>query len=139
MIVIENRKRMNAILMEKTSSKDIDVQSDENSLQLNSHDKAFIEKVHEIMEEHISDEEFNVTIMAKELNMSRTSLFTKIKTMYGVSPITFITDYKLNRAMEMLKTGDFNVSEVAYRVGFSTLTGFSRSFKNKFGIPPSSI
>ena len=77
--------------------------------------------------------------MAKELNMSRTSLFTKIKTMYGVSPITFITDYKLNRAMEMLKTGDFNVSEVAYRVGFSTLTGFSRSFKNKFGIPPSSI
>ena len=91
------------------------------------------------MEEHISDEEFNVTIMAKELNMSRTSLFTKIKTMYGVSPITFITDYKLNRAMEMLKTGDFNVSEVAYRVGFSTLTGFSRSFKNKFGIPPSSI
>ena len=137
--IIENRKRMNAILMEKTSSKDIDVQSDENSLQLNSHDKAFIEKVHEIMEEHISDEEFNVTIMAKELNMSRTSLFTKIKTMYGVSPITFITDYKLNRAMEMLKTGDFNVSEVAYRVGFSTLTGFSRSFKNKFGIPPSSI
>ncbi|MBR1488916.1 MAG: response regulator [Bacteroidales bacterium] len=51
----------------------------------------------------------------------------------------FLTNYRLNRAMELLKTGEYNISEVGYKVGFGTLTGFSRSFKNKFGVPPSAI
>ena len=86
-----------------------------------------------------TDEEFNVTSMSKEFGMSRTSLFSKIKALYGVSPQTWITDYRLNKAIELLKTHEFNVSEVSYKVGFSTLTGFSRSFKNKFGFPPSAV
>ena len=77
--------------------------------------------------------------MSKEFGMSRTSLFSKIKALYGVSPQTWITDYRLNKAIELLKTHEFNVSEVSYKVGFSTLTGFSRSFKNKFGFPPSAV
>ena len=79
------------------------------------------------------------TAMALELGMSRTSLFSKLKTLLGQSPQAFLMGYRLNRAKELLKEGDLNVSEVAYRVGFSTLTGFSRSFKNKFGIPPSAV
>ena len=53
--------------------------------------------------------------------------------------LAFLTNYRLNRAMELLRAHELNVSEVAYKVGFGTLTGFSRAFKNKFGIPPSAV
>ncbi len=107
--------------------------------EMKARDRAFIEKMYRIIEEHLSDESFGVNTLAEELGMSRTSVFSKIKSLLGVSPQTFLCDYRLNKAMELLKSREMNISEVAYKVGFSTLTGFSRSFKNKFGIPPSSI
>ena len=135
--ILNNRKRIQGMLIEKTVSpeKEIDVAE----VHIKSQDMAFMTRVRDIIEAHIADEEFNVTMMAQEMNISRTSLFTKMKTLYGISPITFMSDYRLNRSMELLKTGEHNVSEVAYMVGFATLTGFSRAFKNKFGVPPSSI
>ena len=80
-----------------------------------------------------------MTALSLEIGMSRTSVFSKLKALTGQSPNTFMTNYRLNRAMELLKTREYNVSEVGYKVGFGTLTGFSRSFKNKFGIPPSAV
>ena len=56
-----------------------------------------------------------------------------------LQPQTFLTNYRLNRAMELLKEHVLNIGEVAYKVGFSTHTGFSRAFKNKFGVPPSQV
>lgn len=134
--IIENRKKSQNILMSTASE---EVQQEVEHVEMNRHDKMFVEKLHAMMEEHLADEEFNVTAMSKEFGMSRTSLFSKIKALYGESPQTWITDYRLNKAMELLKTREYNVSEVSYRVGFSTLTGFSRSFKNKFGFPPSAV
>ena len=116
-----------------------ETKEDVANVEMNRHDRMFVEKLHAMMEEHLADEEFNVTAMSKEFGMSRTSLFSKIKALYGVSPQTWITDYRLNKAIELLKTREYNVSEVSYKVGFSTLTGFSRSFKNKFGFPPSAV
>jgi len=138
--MLENRKRMQAVLS-KISLPDAlsEGQTDVLELKMNSHDRIFVEKLQAMMEEHLSDEEFNVTAMSKEFGMSRTSLFSKMKVLYGVSPQAWITDYRLNKAMELLQSREFNVSEVSYKVGFATLTGFSRSFKNKFGFPPSAV
>ena len=129
--LLENRKRMQRELSEKPSAVE--------DLHMNTHDKLFMEKLYAMVEEHLGEEDFNVTTMALELGMSRTSLFSKLKALLGQSPQSFLLGYRLNRAMELLKEGELNVSEVAYKVGFSTLTGFSRSFKNKFGVPPSSV
>jgi DNA-binding response OmpR family regulator/two-component sensor histidine kinase len=129
--LLENRKRMQKELSEKPASVE--------SLKMNTHDKLFMEKLYALVEEHLGEEDFNVTTMALELGMSRTSLFSKLKALLGQSPQSFLLGYRLTRAMELLKEGELNVSEVAYKVGFSTLTGFSRSFKNKFGVPPSSV
>lgn len=134
--IIDNRRKVQNILMASF----VDEKTEEvEQVEMNRHDKIFLEKLHAMMEEHLADEEFNVTAMSKEFGMSRTSLFSKIKALYGASPQTWITDYRLNKAMELLKTREYNVSEVSYKVGFSTLTGFSRSFKNKFGFPPSAV
>ena len=134
--IIDNRRKSQNILMSTVAE---ETKEGVASVEMNRHDRMFVDKLHAMMEEHLADEEFNVTAMSKEFGMSRTSLFSKIKTLYGVSPQTWITDYRLNKAIELLKTREYNVSEVSYKVGFSTLTGFSRSFKNKFGFPPSAV
>ena len=134
--IVDNRKKMQSILMSSVVEEKIE---EVEKVEMNRHDRIFVEKLHAMMEEHLSDEAFNVTAMSKEFGMSRTSLFSKIKALYGASPQTWITDYRLNKAMELLRTREYNVSEVSYKVGFSTLTGFSRSFKNKFGFPPSAV
>ena len=134
--ILENRKKVQNLLVIPAAE---EVGEETEHIEMNRHDRLFIDKLHAMMVEHLADEEFNVTAMSKEFGMSRTSLFSKVKALYGVSPQTWITDYRLNKAIELLKTHEFNVSEVSYKVGFSTLTGFSRSFKNKFGFPPSAV
>ena len=134
--LLANRRRMQQVLGERTSATSEPIAEE---AMVGAQDKAFLDKLYRIIDEHISDEDFNVTVLSMEMGMSRTNIFSKLKALIGQSPQTFLTNYRLNRAMELLKTREYNVSEVAYKVGFSTLTGFSRSFKNKFGVPPSSI
>ena len=134
--LLANRRRLQAMLADRTSGSP---EPEEQPEGLSAADKAFLDKCYRIVDEHLSEEEFGVTALSLELGMSRTSVFSKLKALTGQSPNTFMTNYRLNRAMELLKTREFNVSEVGYKVGFGTLTGFSRSFKNKFGIPPSAV
>ena len=129
--LLANRQRMQHILSESPESL--------AEVPLNAHDKAFLERLNALVQEHLAEEDFNVTTLSLELGMSRTSLFSKTKALLGQSPQTYLLNCRLNKAKELLKEGELNISEVAYRVGFATLTGFSRSFKNKFGIPPSEI
>ena len=108
-------------------------------LPVGTHDKAFLQKIFALVEEHLSEEEFNVSSLAGMMGMSRSGLFSKVKALTGQSPQEFLSDYRLSRARELLLTHDYNISEVAYKVGFSTLNGLSRAFKNKYGVPPSSL
>lgn len=104
-----------------------------------THDEAFLGKMHDLIEEHLSEEEFNVTSLAAMMGLSRSSLFSKVKTLTGRSPQEILSDIRLSRARALLLTHEFNISEVAYKVGFSTLNGLSRAFKNKYGVPPSTL
>ncbi len=134
--LLSNRRRLQGLLADRTSSSPA---ADARPDGLSAQDRAFLDKCYRIIDEHLSEEDFGVTALSLEMGMSRTSVFSKLKALVGLSPNTFLTNYRLNKAMEFLKTREFNVSEVGYKVGFGTLTGFSRSFKNKFGVPPSSI
>lgn len=108
-------------------------------LPVNNHDKVFLEKIYGLIEEHLSEEDFNVSTLAAMMGMSRSGLFSKVKALTGQSPQEFLINYRLSRARELLKSHEYNISEVAYKVGFSTLNGLSRAFKNKYGVPPSSV
>ena len=107
--------------------------------QNNDMEDSFKDRLEKVMDKYVSDENFNVTVMTKELGMRRTALFTKIKNVYGISPQTYITNYRLSKAAELLKAKEHNVSEISEMVGFATITGFSRSFKNRFGMSPSAM
>ena len=131
--LLANRRRIQGILSEQTST------ARTADTGVSPQDKAFLEKCWKIIDEHLSEEEFNVTMLSMEIGMSRTSVYTKLIALTGQSPQAYLTTYRLNKAMELLKEHELNIGEVAYKVGFSTHTGFSRAFKKKFGIAPSSV
>jgi AraC-like DNA-binding protein len=71
--------------------------------------------------------------------MSYSSLYAKVKGLTGQTPQVFISTYRMNTAMSLLKAGELSVSEVAYKVGASSPFSFSREFKKHFGFPPSHV
>ena len=89
---------------------------------LSSIESDFLKKVSEIIEENISNEKFGVSELANEVAMSRSNLLRKIKKLTHLSVSQFIRQVRLRHAMEMLKNDSLSTSEVAYRVGFSSVS-----------------
>lgn len=102
-------------------------------------EEAFLEKVVDVIESHLDDEAFGVEELSKNLGMSRSQLHRKMKALTDQSPSVFVRTIRLQHAYQLLKRRVGNVSEIAFRVGFSNLPYFSRSFANQFGFPPSSL
>lgn len=96
----------------------------------------FLKKVRGIIEKHISDEKFGVSELAGELGMSRSNLLRKVKKITGSSVSRFIRQVRLERAMQLLKDRSYNVSEVAYNVGFGSPSYFIKCFHEQYGYPP---
>ena len=102
--------------------------------------KPFMERVMEIMEKHYMDSEFGVQEFCDALGMSRSVASKHLNAEAGVPVGQFIRNYRLNMAKEMLssKTGNRNITEIAYAVGFNDPKYFTRCFTKMFGINPSS-
>lgn len=100
-------------------------------------DEQFLNNAVEIIEKYLSETEFDINTFAEHLNMSKSSLYRKIKTMTGLSPIEFIRNIRLKHACQMLRDKSISISEVAYSVGFSDPKYFTSCFKNEFNITPS--
>jgi len=105
----------------------------------NELDREFMTKVMESVESHLSDSDFSISDLCSDLAMSRTSVYNKIKSLTGQSLNEFIRIMRLNRSKELLQSRRYNISEVAYMVGFSDPKYFSTCFKKQFGISPSKL
>lgn len=99
----------------------------------------FIFKVRAIIEEKMDRANFDGNQLCKDMSMSRTTLFLKLKAMTGYSASLYIRLLRLQRAKKLLQTTDLNISQTAYEVGFNDPKYFSRVFSEEFGIPPSRI
>jgi signal transduction histidine kinase/ligand-binding sensor domain-containing protein/DNA-binding response OmpR family regulator len=97
----------------------------------------FLIEARKIMEAYISDSSFSVDKFAEDLGMSRTVMYRKFKQVAGISPKDFIRQTRLKRAAQLLKSGEMNVSEVTYAVGYNDLRYFRESFHKQFGVNPS--
>lgn len=130
--LLELRRR----LRERYVSLQPPVPAENKDLQI---EDAFLQKARQIVEQHLSDIDFDMERFARLVTMSRSQLFRKIKALTGKSPSVFIRSIRLNRAKELLETTDLKISEVAYDVGFSTPAYFSDAFLETFGIRPSEV
>ncbi|MFN3800239.1 two-component regulator propeller domain-containing protein [Belliella pelovolcani] len=105
---------------------------------LSKEDHNFISKAKKIVEENISNEDFNVDLMAQELGMSRTKFYATLKSVINKTPNDFILDIKLNKAAKLiLKQPNKSIADIANQSGFSTARYFSQCFKNHYGVSPS--
>lgn len=99
----------------------------------------FIKKLVLIIEAELSNDSILIDDYAAQLFISRTQLHRKIKSLTGQSTSEFIRNYRLDKAMIMLKQNEGNVAQIAGKVGFSNDKYFSTSFKKKFGVSPSQV
>ena len=103
----------------------------------NQLDRDFMEKVLAVMEKSFADPLFQVDDLCREVAMSRTAFYNKLKAVTGKAPNDFIRIFRLERAAELLSSGELTVTEAADRVGFSDPKYFSSCFRRHFGVSPS--
>ncbi|WP_057940256.1 two-component regulator propeller domain-containing protein [Algoriphagus resistens] len=108
-----------------------------NEIAITPLDEIFLKKVLQSIEENISDPEYRVEDLGRDVAMSRMPLYRKIKALTGQTAVEFIRNIRLKRAAQLLKHQQFNVSEVTYEVGFNDLQYFRTCFKKQFGVSPS--
>lgn len=100
-------------------------------------EEAFLEKLHQLIHAQLSDAEFGVPQLAAAAHLSQMQLYRKLKALTGQTPSRFIRSYRLLQGLELLKQGGLTVSEVAYEVGFTDPSYFSRAFQEEFKTNPS--
>ncbi|MUU79135.1 two-component regulator propeller domain-containing protein [Winogradskyella endarachnes] len=120
-------------------NKYFNVISDVETKNTTSMDKEFIEKVLSFINESIGDPDLNVESLASQLNLSRSQFYRKIKALTNQTANEFIRNIRLLKAKQMIEMGNSNISEVCYKVGFSSPSYFTKCFKSYFGILPKEI
>ena len=102
----------------------------------NETDKTFVSQLRKIIQDNLGNSEFNVERIGDEIGLSRVQLYRKVKALTGHSPVEMLRKARLMRARHLLQTTDKSVSEVAYAVGFSTPSYFSKCYKEEFDLQP---
>lgn len=113
-----------------------DVGFEYNQVQMVSADTQLMQRVMETIRKNLSDSDFNVETLSKEVGISRVHLNRKLKELLGTSPSTLIRSVRLKQAAFLLIDNDVTVSEIAYSVGFSSPSYFTSNFTSYFGMTP---
>jgi len=100
-------------------------------------DEQFLEELNDVINAHIEDEGLDVEHVAKYMNMSRPTLYRKIKAISDLTPNELINVARLKKAAILLSEGKYNINEIAEMVGYSSPTHFGRNFQKQFGITAS--
>lgn len=106
------------------------------NVKVTSVDEEFLDKLSLLMEEHVSDAQFDVARMCEMVNMSHMHFIRKVKQLTGKKPKELLKTFRLTRAKQLLEQNKISVSEVSYMVGYDLPNSFTRAFKNEFGISP---
>ena len=134
--IIRNRK-----LLKQKFGKDLSanssVDTEMQALALNPIDTKFLSKLEEIVKEHLSDPDFDVNTLAKELAVSRSSLYNKLRALSCMTPNEFVLNTRLKYAAGLLKNNpELQITEISYQAGFNSLRYFRHCFKACFNQTP---
>lgn len=136
---IDNLLRQRKLLenLYRTTSPVIERQIEES--QLDSRDKQFMKQLHDIIQQNLGNSEFGVEDIGKQIGLSRVQLYRKVKAMTGSSVVDLLRKARLAKAKRLLESHSMSVSEVAYEVGFSAPSYFTKCFKDEYGILPGEV
>ncbi len=100
-------------------------------------DAKFMKEISEIVSRHLEDPDFSAAALCEESRWPSKQVYRKIKQLTGLGPTEFIRDIRLQKAAALLSEGKLSVTEVMYKVGFTTASYFSKCFKTRYGVTPS--
>lgn len=106
------------------------------ALDVKSNDELFVEQLKEIIQSNLTNDRLDADFLAVKLNYSSSSIHKKIKNITQKSTNQFIREYKLDLAKQMILKPHANISEIAFNLGFNSLSYFSKSYKSYFGVSP---
>ena len=133
---IHNILQMRRHLMEKFSTHPLKPVTE---IAQNPTDNEFLTRMTKVIEENFSNSELNVNFLAEQLNISRSGLFAKIKSLADITPNEMIQIVRLKKAAQLLQKKKYTVSEISYMVGFSSPSYFSKCFQKQFGMKPANF
>jgi DNA-binding response OmpR family regulator len=105
--------------------------------EVKGNDEQLMERIMKVVNKNLSNSDFNVDMLSREVGISRAQLHRKMKELTGIPTSEFIRNIRLEQAARLLKEQKINVTQVAYTVGFSNLAHFSTIFRKHFGVAPS--
>ena len=135
-MLVERQKRMVAHFSKNLLHEPVPASGEAQTEEIIRVENAFLQKVHQIVAENYTDEDFALPQLCHIIGMSRSQLFRKMQAVSATSPSDYIRSYRLNQAKALLGTTSMNVSEVAWKVGFKDPGHFSKLFQEEFGFPP---
>ncbi len=130
--LLDNRKKMQLYLQNK-----IRFEPKKDSIEINDNENQFINDAIKLIEENLQNSEFGIPTMTKELMMSQSSLYRKIKSLTGLSLSAFIRSVRLKNSARLIMSTDAKLNQIAYEVGFNDYKYFKKSFKEHFNCLPS--
>ncbi len=117
-------------------TKRTDTGYDYTKMEIESAEENLYQRINKTLQAHLDDSEYGVQDLSEDVGISRVHLNRKMKERYGLSPNAFIKSFRLKQAAYLLVNNNVNVSEVAYRVGFTTHSHFTSSFRDFFSMAP---
>lgn len=107
-----------------------------NTRDMSPNDRKFMDKLVELMEKNMDNGDLVVDDLVQNLAVSRSVFFKKLKTLTGLAPIEFIKEMRMNRAVQMIETGEYSMTQIAYMIGINDPRYFSKCFKQKMDMTP---
>lgn len=111
-------------------------EAEQSTPEMSTNDRQFMDKLIALMEKNMDNGDLLVDDLVRELGVSRSVFFKKLKTLTGIAPIEFIKEMRIKRAAQLIETGEFNMTQISYMVGINDPRYFSKCFKSKFGMTP---
>ena len=131
---VKNLLRNRQLLRDKFKNESL---IEPKELAISNPDQEFLMALTQVIEENIGENELKASFLTKELGMSHSVIYKKVKALTGQSLVEFIRDFKLKRAEQFMIQQHYSVTEACYKIGFSDRRYFSNIFKKKFGVNPS--
>ena len=131
--LLETRKKIASLL----ALADIQPKQESAVSSLNKLDNEFLQKITQIIEENLEMEKMDIAFIADKMCMSHSTLYRKIKGLTDMSANEFIRKVKMCKGVELLMSGQYTISEIAYMIGFSSVAYFRQCFKDEYGMSPS--
>lgn len=129
--------RIHNLLQSRKQLKQVFAGADELAKEeISTPDKEFVSKIRNEIHRNISNNDFGVEQLGAAVDLSRVQLYRKVKALTGLSPVELIRATRVNRARKLIEGGATSVSEVAYQVGFTSPSYFTKCFKDQFGVSP---